>query len=120
MSDMKYKQAIVVRSDLEMSMGKFGVQCAHASEESVAVTNPEIVDKWREEGFRKIVLQVPDEKAFISIFAECVQHGVSCFLVEDFGLTELEPNTVTCLGIGPDVNEKIDKITGRLKLWKKK
>ena len=117
---MKYKQAIVVRSDLDMTMGKFGVQCAHASEESVAITDPSVVDKWREEGFRKIVLQVDDELEFIGMITKCYKSGVSCFLVEDFGLTELEPNTVTCLGVGPDVNEKIDKITGRLKLWKKK
>jgi PTH2 family peptidyl-tRNA hydrolase len=38
------------------------------------------------------------------------------YLVQDAGRTELPKGTVTCLGIGPDEDEKIDKITDELKL----
>ena len=49
---------------------------------------------------------------------ECLEQKVPYFAVKDFGLTELEPNTLTCIGIGPELNEKIDKITKSLKLYK--
>jgi len=34
----------------------------------------------------------------------------------DRGLTEIDPGTITCIGIGPDEERVLDKITGNLKL----
>lgn len=121
-----YKQCIAVRGDIQMSAGKFAVQVAHASVGSILRVKSRdeieqystlIVD-WFREGFRKIVLKVNSEQDIRDLEQECIDAGVSYYVVEDFGLTELEPNTVTCIGIGPDLNEKVDKITGRLKLWR--
>ena len=38
-------------------------------------------------------------------------------LITDAGRTTVEPGTITCLAIGPDSDEKIDKITKELKLF---
>jgi PTH2 family peptidyl-tRNA hydrolase len=37
-------------------------------------------------------------------------------LIVDRGLTEVPPDTITCLGIGPAPAEQIDKLTGKLPL----
>jgi len=118
-----YKQAIVVREDLKMSPGKLAVQVAHASvgaihNRSGIYLPPATLENWFNEGFRKIVLKVPSMKEIIALEGKCIEQNIPWYSVYDFGLTELEPNTLTCIGIGPDLNENIDKITGKLGLYK--
>ena len=39
-----------------------------------------------------------------------------CSIIQDAGLTQLEPGTITVVAIGPGRTDDIDKITGNLKL----
>ena len=42
--------------------------------------------------------------------------NIKVALIKDAGHTVVEPGTITCLGAGPDLEDKIDKITGKLKM----
>jgi len=111
-----YKQMIILRNDIEMSIGKKCVQCCHASLGSYKKTDKTIIKKWESEGQKKVVLEVNSENELIELFEEAKKEKIPCFLVEDAGLTELQPGTITALAIGPEDEKKIDKITGSLKL----
>lgn len=113
-----YKQVIVVRSDLEMSAGKIAAQCSHASVSSIDSASKKTVAAWKKEGQKKIIVQAKTEKELFELKAKCSKHKIPCSLVIDAGLTELIPGTATALGIGPDKEEKINKITGSLPLLK--
>ena len=65
---------------------------------------------------KKVVLKVADEKELRSYKQQAEDAGLVVALITDAGHTHLVPGTVTCLGIGPDKAEKIDRITGNLKL----
>lgn len=117
---MRYKQVIVVRKDLGMSCGKLAVQVAHASLEAAEVARrriPSIYEEWREEGAKKVVVQVESEDDLIKVYSEALERDLPAVLIRDAGLTELEPGTPTAVGIGPQENERIDKVTGRLRLY---
>lgn len=119
MSEFRYKQAIVFRSDLKLSKGKIAAQAGHAAisaAEEARKHHKEWWTAWLDEGQRKIALKVKSEKELLDLKKQAQASALPCALIVDKGLTEIPPGTVTCLGIGPAPAEKIDKITGKLPL----
>ena len=114
------KQVIVVRSDLKMGKGKAAAQVAHAAldaAESARHKHPDLYDSWREQGQAKVVVKTDGgEEALIDLQKQARSLGLASSLIQDRGLTQLEPGTTTCLGIGPGPAGEIDKVTGKLKL----
>ena len=113
---MPYKQVILVKEDLKVPKGKLAAQSSHASVDCVLKSDKRIVDSWRKEGAKKIVLKVKDEKELFKYKGMAESAGLKTALIRDAGHTVLEPGSITCLGIGPDLEDKIDKITGKLKM----
>jgi len=112
----KLKQVIVVRTDLKMGKGKLAVQVAHASIAAFLEAGFFAKRKWLAQGMKKVVLKVGSEKELLELYEKARKKKLPCALIKDAGLTQLEPGTVTALGIGPAEDEKIDEITGGLKL----
>jgi len=116
----KFKQVIVIRMDLKMKVGKKCAQACHASLSAAEVSrskNIEIYRQWkRKSGQRKIVLKIDSEEAIRKLYQDVMDAGIGAYLVQDAGLTQLEPGTITALGIGPDRSNKIDKYCSQLKL----
>jgi peptidyl-tRNA hydrolase, PTH2 family len=110
----RYKQVIVIRKDIAMSPAKLGVQVAHGAIESYLRTDPLIRDEWYMEGMRKIVLMVNFQEDLKNL----MRVSKNASYIVDFGLTELEPNTITGIAFPIMLNEEIDKITKHLKLYK--
>ena len=116
----QYKMVIVVRKDLNMSVGKTSAQVAHAAlgayKKSLS-KNSDIVLNWENNsGQAKIVLSVENEKQLMEIKNKADQAGLITCLIHDAGRTEVAPNTATCCAIGPDLAQKVDAITGKLRL----
>lgn len=113
---MPYKQVILVRADLKLPKGKMSVQSAHASVEATLKSNKKSISEWKSTGAKKVVLKAKDEKELLKYKKLADEIGLKTALIMDAGHTVLEPGTITCLGIGPDEENKIDKVTGKLKM----
>lgn len=106
------KQAIVLRTDLKMGKGKMVAQGSHASVEAylrTCIRNPKWAELWLKEGMKKIVLKVDSKEALVALFEEA-KHVLPAALITDAGHTQLEPGTMTALGVGPAPEPEIDKI----------
>jgi PTH2 family peptidyl-tRNA hydrolase len=119
MGEFHYKQVVVFRSDLRLSKGKAAVQAGHAAvsaAEEARKRHREWWEDWLWEGQRKIAVKVKSEKELLELEEQAKELALPCALIVDRGLTEIPPNTITCLGIGPAPAEKVDKLTARLPL----
>ncbi len=113
------KQVLVVRSDIKMGKGKLAAQVAHASLMSyfeVEKKSKHIAEEWLDTGEKKIVVKASNEEELKALYEKAKEQGIPCALVHDAGLTQLPPDTITVLGIGPWKGNELDKITGSLKL----
>lgn len=116
---MQYKMVIVVRDDLEMSTGKLAAQVAHAAVTcalEAKARNAKWFSEWYREGQRKVVLRAKDLDELRLLKDKASRAGLPLTMITDAGMTELPPNTTTCLGIGPAPEGTIDTITGSLPL----
>jgi PTH2 family peptidyl-tRNA hydrolase len=114
-----FKQAIVVREDLNLSEGKMASQVAHASL-AAGVRMMKLrkgwFDSWLKEGQKKIVVKVKNLEHLREIEQRAKQVGIVFERVVDRGLTEVREGTITCIGIGPAPEELVDRIIGDLSL----
>lgn len=118
------KQVIVIRTDLrntdghKIRSGKLIAQGAHAS---VAVVANNIFDRrvidWLECDFTKVCVQVSSQEELEEVYAHALNVGLLASYIVDNGRTEFGGvPTATCCAIGPDEDDKVDYITGDLKL----
>lgn len=135
------KQAIVWRGDLkEMPLGKKQGQAAHAAHlfltekmkpdivpceigpddyraypetQTVNVAIDAAEAAWIVGNYKKAVLLARTEEDIQTLFQAARKAGLRAYIVTDLGHTVFngEP-TVTCLAIGPNYADEIDKITG--------
>lgn len=113
------KQAIVARTDIRMGKGKLAAQAAHASlaaAEEAMKKREEWYEEWKASGQKKIVVKVGSEEELQELYRKAKSAKLPAALIQDRGLTQLEPGTVTCLGVGPGPDDEIDSLTGKLKL----
>jgi len=119
-----FKQAIVLRRDIEMGRGKAAAQAAHASVDVVlAIIKSkrgdwlEWLEGWVREGQLKVVLRVNSEQELVEVYENAVKLGLPASIVRDAGKTQLPPGTLTAVAVGPAPEELVDRVTGHLKLY---
>ena len=111
-----WKQCLVIRSDLRMSCGKMCAQAAHAALLSYEKADMVSRRKWLAEGQKKVVLKAAGERDLYELKSIAEAAGIATALVQDAGMTEIPPGTVTALGLGPAKSDDMDRITGSLSL----
>lgn len=99
-----------------MGKGKIAAQAAHASLGAYKICDEKTKEAWEKEGSKKVVLRANTLDDLKEIFEKAKKEKLPCFLVKNSGLTQLKKGTITALAIGPAKEEKIDKITKKLKL----
>ncbi len=117
--DSEYKVVILMRQDLKLSKGKSAAQACHAAVSCALASkkkDPSSFSEWDSCGQKIAVLKVEDERALFEFKAVADRQGIINSIVCDAGRTEIEPGTYTCLGIGPEKQSVLDKITGGLKM----
>lgn len=113
-----YKLVVVARRDLGMTAGKLAVQVGHAVEDAIGACTTQAMVAWQADGSRIVVLQVDDERGLKALEAAAKRQKLLLSTVVDEGLTEVEDGVSTALAVGPDLAERVDAVTGKLRLYR--
>jgi peptidyl-tRNA hydrolase, PTH2 family len=118
-SSSEVKMVLVVRGELRLTAGKMAAQVAHAAvmlSERAKNREPDLLEAWRQQGQKKIVLTVERLDDLERVDRAARARGLLTVWVDDAGLTEVPAGTRTVLGIGPARATEVDPVTGDLDL----
>ena len=117
----EYKLYTVVRTDIEIPVGKLLPQVGHAFLQvflKCQKNNPELAEKYENEpSYPKIALKAKNLHALLRAQKECDDLNIPTFLVTDEGRTVFTEPTVTCLGIGPVIPDNLPVYVKKLQLY---
>lgn len=118
--NMDMQMIFCVRNDLKMGKGKIAAQVGHAVlglyKQNLNDKNSTMLEKWEATGQAKIVVKINSEKEMYNIFVKAQQMGISTHIVQDAGKTQIESGSNTVIAIGPDFKNRLNQVTGHLKL----
>lgn len=106
----------MVNEALNLPPGKMAVQVAHAAVGAFLHAPHDNQAGWLRAGMPKVAVRCASDDELQAILAKAQAAGLPVMLIHDAGRTVVEAGTSTCVGIGPDLAQKIDLITGELKL----
>ncbi|XP_045503250.1 peptidyl-tRNA hydrolase 2, mitochondrial [Colias croceus] len=118
-SRSEYKLVLVVRTDLGMSKGKIAAQCGHAAVgafEKALQRDPEGLRCWQATGQAKVAVKTDSVDDMKQIADNAKKMGIITSMIRDAGRTQIAPNSITVLGVGPAPKDVVDKVTGHSKL----
>ena len=117
------KMVFLVRQDLKMGAGKIAAQVAHAAIglydeifEGDNIYQKNALDHWFNLGQKKVVLKAENLNIMLEVVKKCKELKLQYCMITDAGHTQIPAGSITVLGIGPDISEKINKVTGSFKL----
>ena len=117
------KMVFLVRQDLKMKAGKIAAQVAHAAIglyddilEGENIYQKSALNNWFNYGQKKVVLKIPDLDKMLEVVKNCKKLKLQYCIISDAGHTQIPQGSITVLGIGPDIGDKINSITGTFKL----
>lgn len=99
-------------------------QCSHATlacYKALARSAPDsaerkLLQRWEKRGQAKIAVQVKSEAELMDLRWKALDAGLTAEVIQDAGRTQIDPGSLTVLGVGPAPKSAVDKITGHLKL----
>ena len=103
-----------------MGKGKIAAQCGHATLGAYKLAGkycPSALTNWEFRGQAKVCVKVDKEEEMYVLFDKAKKAGLTAYVVEDAGRTQVAAGSRTVLAIGPAPNSKIDEICGHLKLY---
>ncbi|KAI2625555.1 PTH2-domain-containing protein [Xylaria nigripes] len=121
------KLVLVVRTDLGMTKGKIAAQCSHATlacyktlskgaSREPNSAEAKILKRWERLGQAKIAVQVKSQDEMLTLMAKARSLGITAEVIQDAGRTQIDPGSLTVLGVGPAPKSLVDQVTGGLKL----
>jgi len=121
------KLVLVVRTDLGMTKGKIAAQCSHATlacyktlvsaqTKNSQSAEAKLLQRWERLGQAKIAVQVKSEEEMLELMGKARSLGITAEVIQDAGRTQIDPGSLTVLGVGPAPKSQIDLVTGGLKL----
>ena len=107
----------LMRTDLDMPVGKMLVQAGHAFATVLHQSDPEIVKEYFSHNQPKISLRAKNLAMIERAARECMEADINHFMVVDAGRTVFTEPTITCIGIGPIFADDLPRYVGRLRLF---
>ena len=112
---MELAQYIIVNTSLGMNKGKIAAQASHAAVSVLEKVDKKIIEEWKNQGMKKIVLKISSTKELVELFQK-TKKELPCALITDAVHTKIEPGSKTCFACGPIKEHEGEKHFGKLKL----
>ena len=118
--NMDLKMIFVVNNSLKMGKGKIAAQVGHAVlgvyKKNLKEKRHDMLNKWDITGEAKVVVKVNSERDMFTIKYNAEKMGMCTYVVQDAGKTQIAQGSNTVLAIGPDFQNRLNMVTGNLKL----